>query len=88
MGTCMNEQERDARVRGEMNAFCLRVIEQYGIDSIQILASRVDANGTACIRHGFGNWYARTGMAQEFLEQERAMCNANEMREVLNEGRE
>lgn len=46
--------------------------------SVQILASRVDADGsTHMFTMGRGDWYARQGLAHEFISRERAETNAN-----------
>ena len=37
-------------------------------DAVQISACRNDAGNTSCFHMGEGNWYARIGMAKEFLE--------------------
>lgn len=47
---------------------------------VQILASGENDKGTTeyCFQ-GAGNWYARTGMAHEFLERDQASTNAGEI---------
>jgi hypothetical protein len=45
-------------------------------DAVQILASHTEAQGTLCIKRGCGNWYARQGMAQEFIQAQNAEVNA------------
>lgn len=37
-------------------------------DAVQISACRNDAGNTSCFHMGEGNWYARMGMAKEFIE--------------------
>ncbi len=41
-------------------------------DSVQILVSNSEGRGTICHKRGVGNWYARQGMAQEFIKQNEA----------------
>ena len=42
-------------------------------DACEILCSRSDPEkGTLCIKRGFGNWFARQGMAHEFIGLARA----------------
>lgn len=50
-------------------------------DSVQVLVSSVEEGGTRCIRSGVGNFYARLGMAQEFIDQDRARLNAQVFKE-------
>ena len=55
-----------------MEDFCKRMTA-YGCDSVQVLASVTDAKEatTQAKRRGLGNWYARKGMAQEFIDEDR-----------------
>lgn len=48
-------------------------------DAVQILASYTDEDGTHCVKRGAGNWYARQGMAQEFVNSEQAQLLAHEI---------
>ncbi len=42
-------------------------------DSVQILATRLEPDGrTVATILGSGNWYARTGLARFFLDQDQA----------------
>lgn len=43
-----------------------RLAEHY--DAVQILVSNCEHDGTRYLARGHGNWYARTGMAREFLK--------------------
>lgn len=47
---------------------------------VQILASYTDEAGTHFVRRGYGNWFARQGMAQEFIQAQ----NAEVMAHVLH----
>lgn len=48
-------------------------------DAIQILASMSEEDGTRTFFHGAGNWYARRGMAQEFVNVDQARTLAAEI---------
>lgn len=66
---------------------CNDFMEKLGehADTIQILASFYDAEeGTLCRKIGTGNFYARQGMAREFLQQDQAQIAATKIGEVLN----
>ncbi len=41
-------------------------------EAVQILVSFPQDGGTQGLNAGRGNWYARQGMAQEFLQREQA----------------
>lgn len=53
-------------------------------DSVQILVSVVEGTKTRCIKRGSGNWYARQGMAQEFVSEELAEESASRIAGKLN----
>ncbi len=62
---------------------CLEILGEY-FDAAQILCSYVDDDGQTCrATRGKGNWYARCGMAQEFLEMDAAQTTAFELKKVL-----
>jgi hypothetical protein len=42
------------------------------VDHVQVHISFEGGEGTQCIHHGMGNWFARKGMAQEFIERDQA----------------
>ena len=55
-------------------------------EAVQILTSYpIDECGTASMYRGLGNWYARTGMAQEFLNQDQAQEQAKQIADRLGE---
>lgn len=41
-------------------------------DAVHILCSHTDSDGTAHVSRGCGNWFARQGMAHEFIGLDRA----------------
>lgn len=52
-------------------------------DAVQINVSFVLPDGhTQRISRGSGNWYARKGMTQEFLEQDQACTMAHELGKI------
>jgi hypothetical protein len=58
-------------------------------DAVQILVTfPADGGGTAMVSRGTGNWYARQGMAQEFIGRDRAREQAFEIAERLKPGEE
>lgn len=62
-----------------------QVAAQLGehFDAVQIMVTRnVEAVTSACYR-GCGNWYARQGMAHEFIQQDKAQIEAIELAQVM-----
>jgi hypothetical protein len=59
---------------------CVARISEH-FDSVQILASRRHpaAGGTQALMRGAGDWYARQGMAHEFIDLDRAKTQAHEI---------
>lgn len=53
-------------------------------DAVQILVSVAEDGKTRCIKSGVGNWYARQGMAHEFINEDVAKENAAEIANQLN----
>ncbi len=53
-------------------------------DAVQIMASRNEEGLTGCFKRGCGNWYARQGMAHEFINEDVAQENARKLSEVIN----
>lgn len=53
-------------------------------DAVQILASWHEEGVTRCLPWGSGNWYARQGMAQEFISTTRAREIAREVAENIS----
>lgn len=52
-------------------------------DSVQILASWNEEGLTLCCKRGVGNWYARQGMAHEFINADQAQETAHQIAQVL-----
>lgn len=49
-------------------------------DAVQILATYTDQDGTHCVKRGSGNWYARQGMAHEFIGSDQAQEIARQIK--------
>lgn len=52
-------------------------------DSIQVMASWNEDGATQCFKLGSGNWYARQGMAQDFIKFDTAQTNAYEVGKAI-----
>lgn len=54
-------------------------------EAVQIMVTWPDegGNGTKSLMRGTGNWYARQGMAQEFIGRDRAQEQAHEIARKL-----
>lgn len=61
---------------------CAQRLGEY-FDCVQIMCSRSDSTGTFVLKRGVGNWYARQGMAHEFINQDVAQENAEAIAEKL-----
>jgi len=53
-------------------------------DSVQILVSNSSSIGTESVYLGSGNWYARQGMAHDFIHKDQAQTEAFELSAVIN----
>jgi hypothetical protein len=68
MGNHMSDAEKELnRIVDDSLA---RLAEHF--ECVEVFASRVEDGCTRCVRRGVGNWYARQGMAQEFIGLTRA----------------
>lgn len=58
--------------------------------AVQILVSwqKEGDGGTLDLFSGTGNWYARQGMAHEFIRRDNAQVHARELRQELKSGDE
>lgn len=52
-------------------------------EAVQIFVSVQTPNGTMCLKRGGGNWYARQGMAHEFIGLTRAQEQAHSIAQEL-----
>lgn len=53
-------------------------------EAVQIMASWNDNGHSKCVKRGCGNWYARQGMAHEFINEDVAQENAQQIASKLN----
>lgn len=54
-------------------------------NAVQIMATVINEDGsTTCIKQGWGDWYSRQGMAQEFIKEDNSRTAARELGEVIN----
>lgn len=65
-----------AAEQAEVEKVARRLCEDW--ECVQILVSRVEPGGTGRYFFGVGNWYARQGMAHDFVktEETRSICEA------------
>lgn len=54
-------------------------------DAVQILASNSDSEGTYGKMRGVGNFYARLGMAREFIDKDTNEMLGSKIADALNE---
>ena len=52
-------------------------------DSVQILVSNTIPEGTSNVFMGGGNWFARQGMAHEFIRKDKAQTEAREISRAI-----
>ncbi len=52
-------------------------------EAVQILASITTQNGTEFVNLGAGNWFARQGMAHDFIGRDSAHTSAHEIAKAL-----
>ena len=70
----------------ELGKYLERVAADLGehFEAVQILVSFNAEGRTNCLKRGVGNWYARQGMAHEFIEQATAQEHAAQLSDALN----
>lgn len=60
-------------------------LAEKGFDAVQIVASRIeDDGGTRAFQGGAGNWYARRGLCEQFIERDQADTSARILGSALN----
>lgn len=62
--------------------FAARMHEHF--DHVQILATWNEEGITKRVARGAGNWYARQGMAHEFINMDIAQDTAHQLAAVIN----
>lgn len=60
---------------------CATELGEY-FDAVQILVTWNEESRTLDLVCGSGNWYARQGLAREFILQNQSMVNAHELSKV------
>ena len=73
MHSDLTPQERQAVVQQHVTA----LMEHF--ESVQILVSVLEPDGTGSCFLGAGNWFARQGMARDFMQQDQARTAAREI---------
>lgn len=53
-------------------------------EAVQVLVSISTPNGTEFVKLGAGNWFARQGMAHDFIDCDRAQTEARELSRAIN----
>ena len=74
METDLSPEQQEAVVQQHITA----LMEHF--EAVQILVSVTDPGGTASVFLGAGNWYARQGMARDFMQQDQARTAAKEIK--------
>lgn len=84
----MTEDESIKEAEAIIDAELMRLVEHF--DAIQILCTRIESDltgkaksTTRFFQRGTGNWYARRGMVQEFLEDSKATSTATALKDAL-----
>lgn len=70
----------------EAEELCCRFSSMLGehFPAVQIMVSWNEEAECRCVFRGTGNWYARQGMAHEFIQTDIARGTANELKQVVN----
>lgn len=70
----------------QLNAFLGKFAAEIGehFDSVQIMAEVTIDGATTALYNGRGSWYARQGMAHEFIEKDIAQEHAYQIAGRLN----
>ena len=72
----------EQRIKSLMKEYAAKLSEFA--DSVQLFASWGDHGQTHSHYTGAGNWFARQGMAHDFITADEAQTHANELGDVLN----
>jgi hypothetical protein len=68
--------------RTELLDNCLAKLSEH-FDHVQILATWDDSESTMTLERGAGNWYARQGMAQAFINRDQAQDHASQLAKAI-----
>ena len=69
-----------------LNTACTALMEHF--DAVQILTTWADHTQTYDLAWGQGNWYARQGLVQTFIQRDKAQENAVELAAKINDNRD
>lgn len=64
-----------------LEQFAAKIGEHF--DCVQVLVSWTENGHTKGLKKGVGNWYARQGLAHEFINEDVAQENARQLSEAL-----
>jgi len=76
-------QESENKARGEALEKASQILGEH-FECGQILLTFQEGVDTYRVYKGFGNWYARQGMAMEFLHDDEARAIANEISKKID----
>ncbi len=71
--------------REEVEEYIERIASELGehFDAAQIMVTWNDGGTTCALHRGSGNWYARQGMAHEFINEDVAQEHARQLSDIL-----
>lgn len=73
----ISPEEQEGLVQRHIDA----LMEHF--EAVQIMVSSTVPDGTSNIFKGGGNWFARQGMAHDFIRQDKARTDAREISKVI-----
>lgn len=73
----MNDEEKNAILTK-----CLDILSEH-FEAVQIMACDNEAGESKAFYRGAGIWYARMGMAHEFIENDRSQITARDLSEAM-----
>ena len=78
----MTDPPNDEQNKRNTVAMAMRILGEH-FDHVQVLVSWNEQGTTQRLFEGGGNWYARQGMAHEFIKCDDAQTNAFELNKIL-----
>lgn len=75
----MNSEE----IKAKVNRFLVELTEQVPDLHVQVLMSWNTEGQTRSLHTGMGNWYARQGLAHEFINADVAQENAQQIADAI-----
>jgi len=73
------------QTKEELQQILVQATELMPDAHIQVMATYNTNGNSVSIYQGVGNWYARQGLAHEFINQDMAQVNAVQLAEQLHE---